>query len=177
VRNLEDVERDIEETKEALTHVEGNTAEVYSRIVGYYRSVRNWNKGKREEYGERKLFEVENSLAPVQVGCTASHGKDAEKAGARITAADSSAKVLLFVRPSCPHCPPAKNAVAKLGLPVETVDAATTSGFAEAAKWTVMSTPTAILLSKDGKEIARAQDSSAINKFRSFMNEPALKSA
>ena len=34
----------------------GSETEVYSRIVGYYRSVRNWNKGKREEYKERKMF-------------------------------------------------------------------------------------------------------------------------
>jgi glutaredoxin/ribosomal protein L32 len=35
----------------------GADAEVYSRIVGYYRSVRNWNRGKQEEFGIRKLFE------------------------------------------------------------------------------------------------------------------------
>jgi len=35
----------------------GAEAEVYSRIVGYYRSVRNWNRGKQEEFGIRKLFE------------------------------------------------------------------------------------------------------------------------
>ena len=34
----------------------GAEAEVYSRIVGYYRSVRNWNKGKKEEYGLRQVF-------------------------------------------------------------------------------------------------------------------------
>ena len=30
--------------------------EVYSRVVGYLRPVRQWNKGKRTEYGRRKLF-------------------------------------------------------------------------------------------------------------------------
>ena len=34
----------------------GGEAEVYTRIVGYYRSVRNWNKGKQEEFGLRQLF-------------------------------------------------------------------------------------------------------------------------
>ncbi len=28
--------------------------EVYSRVVGYYRPVSQWNKGKREEFSERK---------------------------------------------------------------------------------------------------------------------------
>ncbi len=30
--------------------------EVYSRIVGYFRPVNQWNKGKREEFNERKDF-------------------------------------------------------------------------------------------------------------------------
>jgi len=30
--------------------------EVYSRIVGYYRPVKNWNDGKRAEYRDRKVF-------------------------------------------------------------------------------------------------------------------------
>lgn len=28
-------------------------AEIYSRVVGYFRPVNQWNKGKREEFGER----------------------------------------------------------------------------------------------------------------------------
>ena len=30
--------------------------EVYSRIVGYLRPVQNWNKGKRQEFEERKAY-------------------------------------------------------------------------------------------------------------------------
>jgi ribonucleoside-triphosphate reductase len=30
--------------------------EVYSRVVGYIRPVEQWNKGKREEYNDRKEF-------------------------------------------------------------------------------------------------------------------------
>lgn len=33
--------------------------EVYSRIVGYIRPVRQWNVGKKVEYNERKEFIVE----------------------------------------------------------------------------------------------------------------------
>jgi len=32
--------------------------EVYSRVVGYIRPVEQWNKGKREEYKDRKEFVV-----------------------------------------------------------------------------------------------------------------------
>ncbi|MGC7847376.1 ribonucleoside triphosphate reductase [Desulforudis sp. 1088] len=36
----------------------GGTAEVYSRIVGYYRPVSQWNEGKKAEYGRRKAFRL-----------------------------------------------------------------------------------------------------------------------
>ena len=34
--------------------------EVYSRIVGYFRPVNQWNKGKREEFDERKEYSLKN---------------------------------------------------------------------------------------------------------------------
>ena len=59
MRTLEQVNKDIERVKSALANVKGSETEVYARIVGYYRSVRNWNKGKREEFGHRVMFEAE----------------------------------------------------------------------------------------------------------------------
>lgn len=35
-------------------------AEVYSRVVGYYRPVQAWNEGKREEFKERKYLNAED---------------------------------------------------------------------------------------------------------------------
>ena len=55
-RTLAEVDAEIAQVKKELEDVHGEPAEVYARIVGYYRSVKNWNKGKREEYGERKMF-------------------------------------------------------------------------------------------------------------------------
>lgn len=31
--------------------------EVYSRVVGYYRPVQNWNIGKRQEFSERLTYD------------------------------------------------------------------------------------------------------------------------
>ncbi|MBN1981218.1 MAG: ribonucleoside triphosphate reductase [Chitinivibrionales bacterium] len=36
----------------------GQETEVYTRIVGYYRPVKNWNHGKKAEYKERKTFDT-----------------------------------------------------------------------------------------------------------------------
>ena len=32
--------------------------EVYSRVVGYYRPVKQWNDGKAAEFSNRKTFKV-----------------------------------------------------------------------------------------------------------------------
>ena len=32
--------------------------EIYSRVTGYYRPVAQFNKGKKEEFNERKYLEV-----------------------------------------------------------------------------------------------------------------------
>lgn len=40
----------------------GKEAEVWTRVVGFHRPVQAWNKGKREEYKDRKEFSVSRSL-------------------------------------------------------------------------------------------------------------------
>ena len=35
-----------------------NKCEIYSRVCGYFRPVSNWNKGKREEFKERKTYKA-----------------------------------------------------------------------------------------------------------------------
>jgi len=50
------LDRQIAEKRQELESVTGRETEVYTRIVGYYRSLKNWNKGKREEYGHRVMF-------------------------------------------------------------------------------------------------------------------------
>jgi len=32
--------------------------EIYSRVVGYFRPVKQWNKGKQEEFSERRTFDA-----------------------------------------------------------------------------------------------------------------------
>ena len=162
MRNLEDIERELAEAREALSQAEGTTAEVYSRIVGYYRSVRNWNRGKREEYGERRLFDLSAGIKALPVSPLP--GKAAESPPAEASREDQG-RLLLFVRPGCPVCPSAKEAARRLGIPVDLINADTEEGLAEAQRRQVQSTPTAILLSQDGRELRRAWDPPAIASF------------
>ncbi len=41
----------------------GAEAEVWTRVVGYLRPVQNFNKGKREEYNERKKYVIKETVA------------------------------------------------------------------------------------------------------------------
>ncbi len=41
--------------------------EVWSRVVGYYRPVRNWNRGKQEEFRQRSTFAVGEQARPEQI--------------------------------------------------------------------------------------------------------------
>lgn len=34
----------------------GEKCEVYSRVCGYFRPVANWNKGKKQEFKDRKPY-------------------------------------------------------------------------------------------------------------------------
>ncbi len=40
--------------------------EVYSRVVGYFRPVSNWNPGKQREFSERKTLRLESAF---KLGC------------------------------------------------------------------------------------------------------------
>ena len=42
----------------------GEETEVYSRIVGYYRPVQNWNLGKKSEYHNRILYKNGPTITP-----------------------------------------------------------------------------------------------------------------
>ena len=53
---METIDREIAQKREQLQNVEGTETEVYTRIVGYYRSLKNWNRGKRDEYFKRTPF-------------------------------------------------------------------------------------------------------------------------
>ena len=59
----------------------GKDAEVWTRVVGFHRPVQAWNKGKQEEYKDRKEFQVKTGPKPVkEASCSgASSQKDPER--------------------------------------------------------------------------------------------------
>lgn len=66
----------------------GSKCEVYSRVCGYFRPVSNWNKGKKQEFRDRKVFDLAK-VAPILIavlllaGCGGSVGKLTDSASAK----------------------------------------------------------------------------------------------
>ncbi len=176
MRTLETIDAELAEAKSQLANVRGTPTEVYSRIVGYYRSVKNWNRGKKAEYKERKTFVVDQDSAKTRATTgpsmmrrdlpdTTSDTMSAPTAGATTVLAQGSARIDLFVRASCPACPAAKAAAAKTGLPVRLIDADSPEGLEEAARASVYATPTALLIDGNGLEQRRGRDAKSIAAF------------
>lgn len=63
MRSKQEVEKELEDARAELQNVKGRPTEVYTRIVGFYRSVLRWNAGKADEYGQRKEFLLPSSCA------------------------------------------------------------------------------------------------------------------
>jgi hypothetical protein len=128
------------ELKGQLLSAQGTPTEVYSRIVGYYRSVRNWNAGKREEFGQRQ-------------GGSSTPRQDAkDRSGEELPPPVS---YILFTRPSCHQCPPVREYMAATRLLGQVVDVDSDEGPDLARAYEVMATPTVVLLDADGEEVAR----------------------
>jgi len=159
------IEARIAELRGQLAVAEGRQTEVYSRIVGYYRSVRNWNAGKREEYRER-LGYVMPAAACAPVEPAAAPAPSAAQAGPPPTplgvampgGASLKDGILVFTRETCPNCPPVASYVLSSGVKAVFVDVDLEEGLSLARDLGVMATPTVLGLDAEGREAFRAFD-------------------
>lgn len=158
-RTLSQVEADIAKAKQELEDVHGTQTEVYARIVGYYRAVRNWNKGKADEFKLRKMFTLEDSNrfdGETSACKTAKTDSKAEKKVESVLSSNEIDSYDLFVRKTCPNCPPVKSYMANVKLAGNMIDVDTKEGLDEAALKGVFAAPTVIVYNTEHKEIARA---------------------
>jgi len=174
-RTLAQIEAEIEETKEALKDVHGTETEVYARIVGYYRAVKHWNKGKRDEFDQRKMFSLE---ASKEYDITAADCACEAKAPAKMSAMETEAVTALnsvtyemYTRKTCPNCPPVKDFMSELEIPGRSIDVDTKEGLAEAAKKGVFASPTVIFYNEAGVETARCHN---VEELEAVFNKVAV---
>lgn len=117
----------------------GKATEVYSRITGYYRPVKNWNDGKAEEFKERKLYEINEG----------SKEKGQED------------KALLFTTHTCPNCKIARRFLDESGIAYQVIDAEQEKELART--YAIMQAPTLVVL-KDG-QVTSYTNASAIKAY------------
>ncbi|MCR5495652.1 MAG: hypothetical protein K6F15_08450 [Treponema sp.] len=163
-RSLQQIENEIAQVQAELSSVQGTETEVYARIVGYYRAVRNWNRGKRDEFNHRKLFDIENTettsytlTTPEQSSTYELTEKSSLNDDFFINQESSKEGYYeLFTKKTCPNCPPVKDFMKNISLPGKNIDVDTDLGLSEAAEKGVFASPTVILYDSEGNEKARA---------------------
>ena len=89
----------------------GAETEVYSRITGYYRPVKNWNDGKSQEYKERKTYDILNSKL-THTGPAPEAAEDC-KCDAQAVLEDG---VYLVASATCPNCKIAESLLMKANI-------------------------------------------------------------
>ena len=151
-----DLDARIKELERELTEVEGTPTEIYTRIVGYYRSLKNWNRGKREEYNHRRTFSVDGSLrqGPRRAASFVAE-YSAEEQEELTGSVGTIREVLFFSRESCPNCPMMRKALDDAGIDRTDVDVDTEQGFELARTHEILATPTVVMLDAAGGEIRR----------------------
>ena len=93
----------------------GKPTEVYSRITGYYRPVKNWNDGKAQEFKDRTTYIIDENEEPsaTHKTCTCGEKKEAPKVN----------ELMLFTSPTCPNCKMAKMMLDKENIHYSNIDA------------------------------------------------------
>ena len=142
----------------------GKDAEVYSRITGYYRPVRNWNDGKASEFRNRKTYEP-SDVALQETGSRLPNGDDIAQAaredaliGAELQDAQNAAPVkeaeameqaqsrmVLLTTRTCPNCNTAKTLLNEAGIQYDVVYAEEPDGAALANEYNITAAPTLIV--------------------------------
>jgi len=133
----------------------GEETEVYSRITGYYRPVKNWNDGKAEEFKERKLYDVPNSKL------THSGPQDEEGKAKVVREGAQEDQILLFTTKTCPNCKMAKSFLDDANVKYKVINADENVGLVRQFK--VMSAPT--LITVEHGDIERYVNASNIRKY------------
>ena len=132
----------------------GEETEVYSRITGYYRPVKNWNDGKLQEFKERKVYDVEHSHVK-QENFRETEQEEEQRIFEEVNTEEG--KVLLFTTKTCPNCKLAKDSLEKANISYEVVDAGENEELVR--KYGVMQAPTLIVIKEEGvQKLANASN-------------------
>ena len=155
----------------------GEETEVYSRITGYYRPVKNWNDGKAQEFKERKVYTLSDAVRSVvhkdkedalnyEYHISDSRrkiqAKPVKKGESQIREmAEDGMKAILFTTKTCPNCRIATKSLEKAHISYELVDAEENEELVK--KYGVMQAPTLVVV--DGDKVEKMANASNIKAY------------
>ena len=127
----------------------GKPTEVYSRITGYYRPVKNWNAGKAQEFKDRKTYVVDGITS-----CTSF--KEDQQPAVRVEEtkpvnSGSARKYLLFTTPTCPNCRIIEKFLDEHHVDYEIKDALENKDLTR--KYGILQAPTMVVESAEGPQL------------------------
>mgnify|MGYP005845889163 CR=1 FL=1 len=177
------IEKKLAALKANLAAAQGTPTEVYSRIVGYYRSVKNWNSGKREEFTRRATYRLPSGVPAARTESLPGAVPVSSRALLREASAEcpdlfhgeqaptlrdvmGPASYLLFTRGTCPNCPAVRAYLEETGLFGKEADVDTPEGLELAREYGVLSCPTAVLRDPEDREVYRAY---SVTELRAFL--------
>lgn len=133
----------------------GKEAEVYSRITGYYRPVKNWNDGKTSEFNNRKTYnplELRGQETPDN--CIEGTAGKGPVASTPVYQAKEQTRPILITTSTCPNCRIAKNILNNAGIEYDVLVADTDEeGKALASKYNITQAPSLIVAENDSASI------------------------
>ena len=158
------IDKKVKDLEEKLLNVKGKECEVYARIVGYYRPLKNWNIGKKSEYKDRVNFEKKSFDSKL-------HGSISKPKTEEVDIVDKISDYALFYRTTCPNCPAVKRVMETFNIEGGSINVDTDLGFGMATKYNVMAVPTVVFFNERGKEIYRASTVTALTKILKELNK------
>lgn len=137
----------------------GEETEVYSRITGYYRPVKNWNDGKSKEYQMRKEYDLGKSHLTHEAKC--------ECADDTCNCENTSKLkdgIYLFGTKTCPNCSMAKKLLEKNNIDYKLIDAEEEADLTKELE--VKQAPTLVVIKKD-----KAQTIANLSNIKKYIEE------
>ena len=137
----------------------GKETEVYSRITGYYRPLKNWNAGKTQEFKERKEYDAINSMN-VHTEKSDRIIRD-EECEVKSEYKNPNKEILLFATKTCPKCKMAEMMLDKANISYRIIDAEENVELTK--KYNVTEAPTMIV--PQGDSLLTIENPSNIKKY------------
>ena len=142
-------------------------AEVYSRITGYYRPVKNWNDGKTAEFNSRKTYDPAelHGLETPASAIESTVGKGNTACTPEMPHTHDHRRIVLVTTKTCPNCRSAKNYLNEAGIDYDVILADEPDGEKIARQYHIMQAPTLIVPDQDDANVTLYENVSSIREF------------